>query len=212
MDDATSSARLRKYHERITNLRPFISELLSVSGCPGLSVGILHGKGFTYTDHFGRRDCSKYPSPDDETIYRIASLSKPITVGVIASLVDEGILCWTTPIREYLPAFCDRKDEVGEKTTLLDLLSNRTGLAIANALWGQKNGVFLLPKDDIVPTSCFIPAVKPFRKSFVYGNWNYALATEVAERVTGKGFARLGKGEDIGSFGHATDYIWNARG
>ena len=177
--------------KKIRELRPTISELLSISGCPGLSLGILHKGEFTHTDHFGRRDSSTDCPPNDETIYRIASLSKPITVGVIASLVDEGVLEWNTPIREYLPEFGERKDEVGQQATLIDLLSNRTGLAVANAIWGQKKGVFLLPKGDIVRTSCFIPAVKRFRKSFVYGNWNYALVTEVLERVTGKDFSEL---------------------
>lgn len=179
--------------ERLQSVRPAISELFVTSGCPGLSLGVLHQGRLVHTEHFGCRDISTDSPPNDKTIYRIASLSKPITVGVVASLVDEGALDWNTPIREYLPEFGERRDEVGQKATLIDLLSNRTGLAIANALWGQKNGVFLMPKDEIVHTSCFVPTVRPFRKSFVYGNWNYALVTEVVERVTGKNFGEVVK-------------------
>lgn len=123
-------------------------------------MGVLHGGNLLHTEHHGLRDYESPSSPNDRSIYRIASLSKVITVGVVASFVDEGILQWDTPIHTYLPEFGERKDEVGQKTTLIDLLSNRTGLALANAIWGQMNGVFLLPKEDIIRTSCFVPAVR----------------------------------------------------
>lgn len=189
--DPASQISPEELSTKLSHLRPKISELFQISGCPGLSWGILHGGNLAHTEHFGRRDCAADLPPDDDTIYRLASLSKPITVGVIASLVDEGFLEWNKPVRDYLPEFGEREDEVGRETTLVDLLSNRTGLAIANAIWGQKNGIFLLPKRDIIRTSCLVPAVKPFRKSFVYGNWNYAIVTELLERVTGKGFNEL---------------------
>jgi CubicO group peptidase (beta-lactamase class C family) len=40
-------------------------------------------------------------------------------------------------------------------------------------------------KTEVFRTCCFLEPVKPFRKSSTYTNWNYELATEVIERVTG---------------------------
>lgn len=167
---------------------PIISEILAISGSPGLSLGVLHQGNVVHTAHFGLRDISEPLPPDDNTIYRIWSLTKPLTVGAVAALVEDGVLNWDTPIREYLPEFRQRKDEVGQKATLADLLSNRTGLAMTHNMWLQQYGEFALPKSEVVRMSCFIDIVRPFRKAFVYSNWNYGLVTEVIEKVTKKNF------------------------
>ena len=174
--------------EQLHGLDAQIKELLAISGSPGLSLGVVHEGNTIYTAHFGRRDIRHRSAPNDDTIYRVASFSKPLTVGAVASLVSEGVLDWNVPICEYIPEFRERRDDAGQKTTLVDLLSNRVGLTPANALWGQKNGVFLMPKDEIVRTACFLELAKPFRSAFVYGNWTYGLASEIIERVTGKSF------------------------
>ena len=125
-----------------------------------------------HTAHFGRRDTSEPSPPNDDTIYLVASLTKVMTAGVVGSLVDDGNPSWDVQIRGYLPAFGQRLDELGRKATLRDLLAYRTGLAVANAMWGQQMGVFLLPKSEMVRVTCYLDAVKPFREAFVYSPWN----------------------------------------
>lgn len=174
--------------DRIQSLRPAISELLGASGSPGLSLGVLHHGEIIHTEHFGRRNLDEPCLPDDNTIYHVASLSKIMAAGAVAFLVNEGVLNWNLPVRHYLPELAQREDELGQKCTLIDLLSNRSGITMANALWGQKYGEFLLPKSEIVHTACHLEAIKPFRSSFVYSQWNYALVTEIVERVTGQTF------------------------
>jgi CubicO group peptidase (beta-lactamase class C family) len=58
-----------------------------------------------------------------------------------------------------------RIDEVGQKTTLRNLLSNRTGLAAATN---------------------YLEASKPFKSSFPYSQWHYALVSEIVEKITEK--------------------------
>ena len=170
---------------QLQRLDGFIREILAICKSPALSIGVLHN-GEIRTLHYGARELERNQAPNDDTIYRLASLTKVLTASAVALLVDEGKLDWDTPIREYLPAFAARKDELGLKASLRDLLANRTGLALADFNWGQMYGEFLLPKDEIVSTAVTVPAVKPFRKRFVYSGWNYALVTEVVEAVTGK--------------------------
>lgn len=171
---------------RLQSLHPAIRDILATSGSPGISLGVLHQGQVIHTAHFGRRDANRPDPPNDNTIYHVASLTKAITASAVASLVDDGVLDWDLPVRHYLPEFGQREDELGQKCTLIDLLSNRTGLAMANALWGQKEGEFLLPKSEIVPTICKLDVIKPFRDAFVYSQWNYALVTEIIEKITGR--------------------------
>ncbi|KAL8732941.1 MAG: hypothetical protein Q9181_003763 [Wetmoreana brouardii] len=179
--------------EKLESLGSEISEIIFASGSPGLSLGVLHKGEVVHTSHLGRWDIRRASPPNDDTIYHIASLTKVITATAVACLVDDGILEWDRPVRYYLPEFRQRKDEVGQHCSVRDLLSNRTGLAMANALWGQKHGEFLLPRNEIVRTVCHLEPIKPFRTSFVYSQWNYALATELIEAVTGQSFAQYVK-------------------
>ncbi|KAG8531951.1 uncharacterized protein KY384_003587 [Bacidia gigantensis] len=179
--------------ERLAELSPQIEAILETSGSPGLSLGVLHQGGIVHTAHFGRRDIDTDEAPNDDTVYHVASLTKAITASTVASLVDSGTLDWDLPVRHYVPEFGQRDDELGRHGTLKDLLSNRTGLALSNALWGQKEGEFLLPRSEIIPTICQMGTMKPLRDSFVYSQWNYALVTEIVEKVTGKSFGRCVK-------------------
>lgn len=179
--------------EKLQSFHPTILQILAISGSPGLSLGVLNKGEVIHTAHFGTQDALKSYPPNDDTIYHVASLTKAITASAVASLVDDGILAWDLPVRHYLPEFGKRRDEIGQQCTLKDLLSNRTGLAMANALWGQKQGEFLLPRKEIIPTVCHLDAIKPFRESFVYSQWNYALVTEIVERVTGQTFGEYVK-------------------
>jgi CubicO group peptidase (beta-lactamase class C family) len=79
--------------ERSANVTRWgLSEILAISGSPGLSLGVLHQEKVTHTAHFGNQNIS-YPSPpNNATIYRIASLTKVITACATAVLVAEGSL------------------------------------------------------------------------------------------------------------------------
>ncbi|KAL8835073.1 MAG: hypothetical protein Q9176_007141 [Flavoplaca citrina] len=179
---------MASHDNKIRSLYPQISRLRELSGSPCLSLGILHRGSITHTTHFGQVDIDKLRPPDDNTIYHVASLTKVVAAAAVASLVDDGVLEWDLPVRHYLPEFEHRQDDLGREHTLIDLLSNRSGIAMANVLWGQKRGEFLLDKGKIVQTACHIEAVKPFRSSFVYSQWKYALVTAIIERVTNETF------------------------
>ena len=170
---------------RLKVLEPTFAELLTISCAPGLSLGVLHHGKIIHTAHFGRQDALKTPPPNDETIYHVVSLTKALTSSAVALLVEKGILDWDAPVREYLPVFSRRNDEIGHKTTLRDLLSHRTGLPSPDFLFAGQHGTFLLPRSEIVRQITFLEAVRPFREKFLYSQWNYGLVTEVVEAVTG---------------------------
>lgn len=165
-------------------LHPEIDQILEISGSPALSLGILHRGDMIYTAHFGRRNVDELEPPNDETIHWLASLTKLIAVAAIAKLVHGGKLQWDVPIREYLPAFRIRRDELGLKATLRDLLSNRTGITPANNLWGFQNSEPLMKKSDSAFTAAYLRSAKPFGQ-FVYSQWNYALVDDVVKEVVG---------------------------
>ena len=76
-----------------------------------------------------------------DTLFRIASMTKPITSVAVMMLYEEGRLPLTDPVSRFIPAFKDMKvltkNEAGVVTlvparrpiTIRDLLSHRSGLS-----------------------------------------------------------------------------------
>ncbi|KAJ4300072.1 hypothetical protein N0V90_005321 [Kalmusia sp. IMI 367209] len=174
---------------RLTSQLPAISSILQASGTPGLSVGVFdHGRTI-FTHHFRKNAISD--TPNDNTVYYIASLSKLLAICAVAKLVTDGVLDWDAPVREYLPTFQQREDDIGIKATLRDLASNRTGLANPTFFWGQQNGEAVIDKREFVKTATVIEEQKPFRSSFIYSNWNFILIHAIMDEVTGKPFGEV---------------------
>ncbi len=67
-----------------------------------------HGKT-VYHEHLGVRDVTTKLPMTDDTIFRLFSMSKPITSVVAMMLIDEGKLRLDDPIAKYIPSFANVK-------------------------------------------------------------------------------------------------------
>src|SRR5262249_35825144 len=65
-----------------------------------------HGKP-VYSENFGVRDIATELSMSADTIFRLYSMSKPITSVAAMMLVEDGKLALTDPVSKYIPAFAD---------------------------------------------------------------------------------------------------------
>ena len=106
---------------------------------PGL-VALISRRGETHVDAIGMKTIGGNDPMRRDTIFRIASLSKPITAAAAMILVEECKLRLDDPVDRWLPELADRKvlraidspldDTVPAKRaiTLRDLLTFRLGL------------------------------------------------------------------------------------
>jgi CubicO group peptidase (beta-lactamase class C family) len=102
-----------------------------------------HGKP-VYHEFFGVRDVVTKAPMTDDTIFRLFSMSKPITSVVAMQLIEEGKLKLDDPVAKYIPSFANVKVGVenkaadGTKTlelvaptrppTVLDLMRQTSGI------------------------------------------------------------------------------------
>lgn len=77
--------RLKEHHSNIV-------KLLSISGAPGLSLGVFDRGRIVRAARFGRESLDSDGFPDDESIYYMASMFKMVTACVISRLVVSGRL------------------------------------------------------------------------------------------------------------------------
>ncbi|KAF2006781.1 beta-lactamase/transpeptidase-like protein [Amniculicola lignicola CBS 123094] len=156
-----------------------------------MSLGVFHHGRIVYTAHFGQKEVTQPDPPDDDSVYMVASTFKIVTVCAVARLVTDGLIEWDTPILTYRPSF-RRKDELAS-CTIRDLISNRTGLPMASFYWGQQNGEQLLDKSEYTRLASTIEAVRPFRSTFLYSQWNFNLLQLIVEKAAGKSFGAFVK-------------------
>ncbi|MBC7968382.1 MAG: beta-lactamase family protein, partial [Fuerstia sp.] len=118
-----------------------------------------------------------------DTVFAIASMTKPITAGSVMILQDEGKLKLDDPVSKYIPAFKDTKVTGGKapsrEITIRDCLMHTNGLVSDQRNVGTlANTVELLAKSELA----FEPGSK----------WQYgpglSVAGRVVEIVSGKPF------------------------
>ena len=99
-------------------------------------------------NELGYRDVEAGLPMQRDTMFRIASMTKPVTVAAAMTLVEEGKLALTDPVAKWLPELADMRvltDSDGpldetvpaeRPITLDDLMTHRSGLAYAFSVPG----------------------------------------------------------------------------
>lgn len=91
---------------RLPALNPSIAEIMRVSGAAGASIGVLDGKtGEIHLAGLGYRVVDEHLTPDEHTIYHLASLSKSFTASAIGILVAGGKLSFSDRMFHNLPDY-----------------------------------------------------------------------------------------------------------
>ena len=114
----------------------------------GIVTLVWHRGKVLQVNEIGYRDVEAQLPMQRDTIFRIASMTKPVTVAAAMALVEEGALALTDPVVRWLPELADMRvlvDPTGpiEDTvaasrpiTIDDLMTHRSGLAYAFSVTG----------------------------------------------------------------------------
>jgi len=129
----------RKAHaldaERVEALKRFVENAAKTLNVPGVSIGIVQDGKTLFAGGFGVRDIGKPARVDADTLYLIASNTKPLTTLMLAKLVDEGKFDWETPVTELLPQFRLADAQTTRQVRVKHLLCACTGLPYRNLDW-----------------------------------------------------------------------------
>lgn len=120
---------------RIEALKTFIETSREALGVPGISVGIVQNGETVFAGGFGVRELGKPEKVDADTLYLVASNTKPLTTLMLAKLVDEGKVAWDTPVADLMPAFRLADAETTRRIQVRHLLCACTGLPYRNLDW-----------------------------------------------------------------------------
>ena len=130
--------------QKLQRVGEYLREQIANGKIPGAIVLIRQHDKPVYHEFFGVRDvATKLPMTDD-TIFRLFSMTKPITSVAAMMLVDKGKLRLDDPVAKYIPSFSaakvgvERKAANGDRTldlvpanrpiTIVDLMTHTSGI------------------------------------------------------------------------------------
>jgi CubicO group peptidase (beta-lactamase class C family) len=182
--------------ERLARIAPAMNGLLKEGKFPGMSVTVARHGQVVYQQEFGYADVEKKAPLKKDAIYRVFSMSKPVTGVAVMMLLEEGRFLLDDPVSKYIPCFknlqvaedgaSDAKLVKTEReVTVRDLLRHTSGFSYGSQadgvgrLYGTKNvmdpGATL---EQMAERACAVPLrFQPGTK------WEYSIAMDILGRL-----------------------------
>ncbi|NDV88454.1 serine hydrolase [Aurantimonas aggregata] len=196
----------------VGRLDDVVEAAMAKTGIPGVAVAVVYRDEILYAKGFGLREIGQPALVDTDTVFMLASVSKPITSTILARLVGDELFDWDDPVRGHDPSFALSDPYVTENATFSDLLSHRSGL---NTGAGDLLEDLGFDRETILSRLDQQP-LDPFRSTYHYSNYGYTAGAVAAAKAAGEPFEDLAQrllfeplGMSRSSFRHA-DYLSHA--
>ena len=167
--------------DTLAGYREFIEEIIEERGVPGLAVAVVREDEIVFSEGFGYRNVETEVPITPETLFPIASVTKSFTGTAAAVLVDDGLLAWDTPVREYVRSFELYDRFATEHVTMRDLLSHVTGMTRNDAMWANR----VITRKELFDRLRYLEPFADIRTVYHYSNLGYMAAGYIIGEVAG---------------------------
>ena len=167
----------------------------------GWTLAVTRRGRVAHLTHHGQRDVEAGLPVTDDTLWRIYSMTKPVTSVAAMMLYEQGVLELTDPIKRWIPAFADARVyragpagaaatvPVAEPIRVWHLLTHTSGLTYGfhhahpvDEMYRMQGYEFGAPAGVDLAGACDTFAGLPLL--FQPGTeWNYSVATDVLGRI-----------------------------
>lgn len=185
---ATAVTADRAIADSFGELDRIVGSAMDATGTPGVAVAVVHGDDVLYTQGYGVRSTATGQPVSEDTVFQIASMSKPISSTVMSGLVGEDVIEWDEPIATSGPTSALGDPWVSERVTYADLFSHRSGLPGGTA--GNDLEAIGYDRTTILERLPQVP-LESFRDQFSYSNWGMTLGGAAAAEAAGTTWEQL---------------------
>jgi CubicO group peptidase (beta-lactamase class C family) len=168
---------------------------------PGWTIVVTRHGRVVHLSHHGCRDLDADLPVTDDTIWRIYSMTKPVTSVAAMMLYEQGVLELTDPVSRWIPSFADARVyragpaqnaatvPVTEPVRIWHLLTHTSGLTYGfhhahpvDEMYRLRGYEYSAPPGMDLASACDMFAELPLL--FQPGTeWNYGVSTDVLGRV-----------------------------
>ena len=174
----------------------YLDQAVADTRIPGLVALVVDANGTLYSRAVGLRNVERNEAMTEDTIFRIASMTKPVAATAIMMLVEDGKLGLDDPIASYLPEFAERRVVTGfdpehsnwttrpatTEATIRHLISHSSGLS-----YGFASEIIHAIGEGSPSQSVDTPLLYDPGTGWSYSG-GIAVVGGVAERIEGMGF------------------------
>ncbi len=210
---SATAAVIAQPSDLAARVRARVDQEVAAQNIVGLSLAIGRDGKVIDAESFGFEDREAKVSASEQTMYRWASVSKPLTAVVAMQLVKEGKLDLDANVRTLVPEFPEKPWPI----TTRQLLCHQGGIVhYTNGKVIKTERAYDYPhpfKDTILALDTFkeSPLINEPGTAYSYSTHGYMLIGAVAERAGKQPFAELVKVRIATPCGMATlrpDYQW----
>jgi CubicO group peptidase (beta-lactamase class C family) len=182
-----------------------IQSIMQSNPVVGLSVAVVKNNKVIYNHSFGFKDVEKQLPLTNESIFRIASISKSFTSTAIMQLVAEKKIRLDQDISELVGFKVRNPAYPNTVITLKMALSHRSSI-------NDSEGYFSLDAIDPATNPNFAKCYNAYEpdKGYMYCNLNYNLAGSILEKITGIRFDKYIQQQILDPLGLYGGYNVNA--
>ncbi len=165
-----------------------LQEQLS-SEVPGAAVGVVQDDEVIHSAGYGLASLEWNIPNDADTVFKLASISKPFTALLVMMLESEGLLDLHVPLQTYLPDI----HTAGHEVTIHHLLTHTSGIySYTNAPEFMTHDRYF-PTDPLTLMDAFMQIPFDFKpgERYAYNNSAYHLLGVIMEQVSGQSYGDL---------------------
>lgn len=197
-EEPQSSVTPEQVKVALEEIDSLIRERMEATGVPGVAIGVVHQGKVVAIRGYGVREVGHEEPVDGETVFQLASLSKPVGSTVVAALVADGAVSWDDPIVRYLPKFRLDTPEITRRVTIRDMYSHRSGLPEHAGDLLENLG---FTRETILERLHNYSTANRFRSSYAYTNFGLTAGAVAAATAAGKSWEDLSRERLYGPLG-----------
>lgn len=187
-ENTTPSSRVAP---AVAQLDKLAADILARSGIPGMAVAVVHKGKIVYAKGFGVRELG-LPTPiDANTVFQLASVSKPVGAMVVATQVGKKRVSWESPVTQYLPWFALYNPQATLQVTVGDFYSHQSGLPDHGGDDLEELGY---SRRQVLERLRYLPS-KPLRTQYAYTNIGLTAGAEAVAVAAGTSWEQLSEQE-----------------
>lgn len=155
---------------------------IAANAVAGIAVAVVFEDQLVFAKGFGVRDTTTGEPIDAETVFQIASVSKPVGSTVVAALIGDGKITWDSKISDLDPGFALSSPYVTSELTIRDLYSHRSGLPDHSGDLLEDLG---FSREEILHRLRYLKPSSSFRAGYAYSNFGMTEGGVAAAKAYG---------------------------
>jgi CubicO group peptidase (beta-lactamase class C family) len=166
--------------ELLADFEAYVEQNRESLNVPGAVVAIVQGGEIVYAEGFGVKELGGDDPVTADTVFSIGSTTKALTSMMAASLVDDGLIEWDTPLVEVMPQFQLSDEGATQQITLREAFAHTSGLPNTDLVL-----FFSGQPEDYVEYLAGVPLAAAPGEAYGYQNQMYALGGYAAAMAAG---------------------------